>query len=423
MFLRRLSQEASELQAGRKPANSLVDKIVFLVNPIYNADGNEKWGPVDRNRPEQDGPAMVGLRPNGQGLDLNRDCIKAESPEMNSALASIYNKWDPDVVMDLHTTDGTRHGFELTYAPPTHPNTDPLVMKIARDELIPGVRREFNRQFKMDLFDYGNAAKRKDSTRWETFGFEGRYVTNYVGLRNRIGILSEATTFIPFKDRVVVTERFVTLTMEYVAENARRIVAASRDADKRMLAWSKDHPELGVRFEMAKGRVERVPIERAPGKKEKRPDAVDFIGMDIYDRWKPTKMAEFPAGYFVPASETLTVQKLAHHGVRVEALLEPWSGEVSELTASNVRIANSPFQGHRLVTVDGTFAKNRVVIPAGAFFVSTAQPLGVLIFNILEPESTDGAYAWGFVAPPKTGDKLSIMKTNTVPNVAKRVVP
>ncbi|HLK16362.1 MAG TPA: M14 family metallopeptidase, partial [Fimbriimonadaceae bacterium] len=189
-------------QAGPK---GLLGKVVLLVTPIYNIDGNEAFGPVEENRPEQDGPAMVGLRPNGAGLDLNRDALKAESPEMSAVLAHVYTTWDPDVMMDLHTTDGTRHGYELTYSPPLNPNTAPGILKLARDEIIPNVRKRMASEDHLPLFDYGNAERRNNQRIWATFGQEGRYCTNYVGLRNRIAILSEATTFIPFKARVFVT--------------------------------------------------------------------------------------------------------------------------------------------------------------------------------------------------------------------------
>ncbi|MES1227961.1 MAG: M14 family zinc carboxypeptidase, partial [Armatimonadota bacterium] len=186
IMLRRIAQD----KAAGKP--TLLKDMVLLVNPIYNADGNEKWGPVAKNRPEQDGPDIVGLRANGQNFDLNRDCIKAESPEMKAALESVYTKWDPDVVMDLHTTDGTRHGYELTYSPPLNPSTPNEVRTYSQDVLLPAVRADLKANKGILTFDYGNA----EGTAWRTFGQEGRYVTNYAGLCNRIGILSEATTFI-----------------------------------------------------------------------------------------------------------------------------------------------------------------------------------------------------------------------------------
>ncbi len=200
-------------------------KIVLLMTPIYNIDGEfrESSGPVARNRPEQDGPGMVGVRPNGAGLDLNRDAIKAESPETRGVLAHVYNTWDPDVMMDLHTTDGTRHGWELTYAPPMNPDTDPGIMHFTRDTLLPTIRRELEQKFGMLTFDYGNVEtpRGKKVKAWYSYGEEGRYCTHYVGLRGRISILSEATTFIPFKARVIVTDRFVSAILEYVAAHAR----------------------------------------------------------------------------------------------------------------------------------------------------------------------------------------------------------
>ncbi|MBK8100881.1 MAG: Na+/H+ antiporter NhaA [Planctomycetes bacterium] len=58
--------------------------------PVYNPDGNEA---VDRkNRPEQNGPDTVGKRPNGQGLDLNRDFVKADAPETRAAAADRHRR-------------------------------------------------------------------------------------------------------------------------------------------------------------------------------------------------------------------------------------------------------------------------------------------------------------------------------------------
>ena len=44
----------------------------------------------------------------------------AEAPETRASLA-MFNAWDPDLFVDLHTTDGSYHGYALTYAPSLHP--------------------------------------------------------------------------------------------------------------------------------------------------------------------------------------------------------------------------------------------------------------------------------------------------------------
>ena len=412
-LLRRLCQEAVALKYKKKiDGPTLVNKMVFLINPIYNADGNEKFDRVEKNRPQQDGPAMVGVRPNGAGFDLNRDSIKAESPEMTAALQSIYNAWEPDLTMDLHTTDGTRHGFDLTYAPPTNPNTDPGIMKYSRDELLPTVRAQYRKLYNLELFDYGNAAKPKDQPmRWETFGHEGRYVTNYVGLRNRVAILSEAITYLPFKDRVISTDKFVALILEKVAKDAKRVIRLGQEADKRMGDWANMGQELGVRFVMAKRKgQEAVPLERQPGKREKKPEQIDYVRMDVYDRWNATKTATFPRAYLIPASQTATAQLLQKHGIKVSKLAGAWSGKVMVFDIATANQAGFAFQGHKLWTLDGAFKEANVSAAAGDYVVQTNQHLGALAFHILEPESTDGAAAWGYLGDFQAGQEYAVKK-------------
>ena len=97
--------------------------VVLLVNPIYNADGNERVN--IRNRGSQFGPvAGMGQRHNAQDLDLNRDNTKLETAEARS-MARLLVEYDPHVVIDLHTTNGSDHGFYLTYDTSANPNTAP----------------------------------------------------------------------------------------------------------------------------------------------------------------------------------------------------------------------------------------------------------------------------------------------------------
>ncbi len=378
----------------------VLDHLILLVNPIYNIDGNEKFGPVARNRPEQDGPDVVGVRPNGQNLDLNRDCMKAESPEMRSVLETIYGKWNPDVVMDLHTTDGTRHGFELTYSPPLNPNTDSAVMKFSRDELLPAIRGEMRSKYGNEFFDYGNGERRNNVRSWYTFGQEGRYVTNYAGIRNRIGILSEATTFIPFKARIEATDHFVWSMLEYLDKRSARVVAMTREADLHAVEAATKAPSLGVRFDFADRGDEEVPIEKlakgeAPG--EKRPKAVEKIKMRIFDRFKVTKTAKLPAAYIFSGSLTSVADLLRRHGVVVEKLDAEFDTNADTFVLSELNQSPSAFQGHKLVRLEGMFQNGQLNASPGSYLVRTAQPLSTLIFHLLEPESLDGVAAWGFL--------------------------
>jgi hypothetical protein len=367
----------------------ILDAATLVIAPIYNADGNEKFGDGMLNRPHQDGPARVGERHNGMGLDLNRDCIKAESPEMRGVLKEVYSAWDPDVVFDLHTTNGTRHGFHLTYGPATHPDTDPAVLRYQRDVLLPSVRKQLRKTHKWELFDYGNAERRGGETIWATFGYEGRYVTNYAGLRNRIGILSEAVSFLPFRFRVETTYQFVLATLNRLTEDRRQIRKSIVAAD------AYRGPEAGIAFEMAARGKEKVDLEDVPPGTRidhtKAPTKWKTVVLPTYDRWATTSTAKVPSMYAVPKASAAAIKLLRFHGIELAELQKNPTG-FEQFLIKNTKV--SPvFQGHPLRTVDGTW-EQRGATTEDYWIVSTDQPLRMLIFHLLDPLSTDGFVTW-----------------------------
>ena len=117
----------------------LLAKVIVLMAPIYNADGNERISLT--NRTEQNGPiGGVGVRENSQGLDLNRDFMKVEAPE-TKALLHLFNQWDPHLTVDLHTTDGSYHGYHLTYSPPLNPSGDGPLLEFHRKKMMPALTK------------------------------------------------------------------------------------------------------------------------------------------------------------------------------------------------------------------------------------------------------------------------------------------
>jgi len=393
----------------------LLDKLVLIVLPIYNIDGNEKLGPQSRNRRHQLGPEQVGIRYNGQGLDLNRDYVKLEAPETRAAAEHVFATWDPDVYVDLHATNGTIHGYQLTYAPPLHPDTVGCIQAYARDELLIEVRKAMHARYGLHIFDYGN------TPRWDfadkPFGWYAsapipRYGTNYVGLRNRISILSEAMSHLPFEDRVGATYRFVRLILEKIARDADRVVELTRRADLQVTAWGAEPqkaPELGVRFEFASRGREKVLLDRSetPEMRDRRPknrppgppeDVVEFE-TEIFDRFKATRTRRFPSAYLFTENVPAVAELLARHGIVVERTRSPWRGSAESFKISAIDKAERTYQGHKLVRLEGTFVSQQVTIPPGRCIVRTAQPLGILIFQLLEPESLDGVTTWNLLDP------------------------
>lgn len=405
MLLRDLSKPG---QGG-----GLLKKLVLIVLPIYNIDGNEEFGPQAKHRPHQLGPDWVGVRSNGQGLDLNRDYVKLEAPETRAVVEHVFKTWDPHVFLDLHATNGTLHGYPLTYAPPLHPDTAKGVLDYTRDELLPSVRKEARNRYGLELFDYGNTPRWDFADKpfaWYASRPAPRYSTNYIGLRNRIAVLSEAMSHLPFEERVQATYRFVHLILEQIAKDADRVIELTSEADRQIAELgrsSEDTPELGLRFEqVSRGREtilldksetpalrDQKPIDRPPGPPE---NIVEFE-TDIITRFAATRTRRLPAGYLFGSELVNVAELLRKHGILVEEIDRPWQGEVETFRIESIDRSERPYQGHRLVTLEGNLRSEQRTFPKGSYLVRTTQPLGLLLFQLLEPESLDGVATWNLL--------------------------
>ena len=194
---------ARELGAGQHP--ELLRDLVFLLAPIYNADGNQPMSP--NNRPGQHGPdGGMGQRANGQGLDLNRDHIKLESPEARG-FVKLLSDWDPAMVIDTHTTNGSYHQYTLTYDGPRNAASPAELISYTRDDFLPEVGRRMEKATGYKSFYYGNFSE--DHTQWNSYPAWPRYGTQYVAARGRLSILSEAYAYASYRDRIFVTKEFV----------------------------------------------------------------------------------------------------------------------------------------------------------------------------------------------------------------------
>src|SRR5436190_20072241 len=152
----------------------LLEHLVIVIAPIFNADGNEKFG---NHRPEQAGPPAVGTRENAAGLDLNRDFVKLESPEVR-ALVKLLNTWNPAVVIDCHTTNGSHHRYTLTYEGGRCPAGDSRLIEFTQGKLLPAATKLLKEKTGFDSYFYGNFAG--DHARWETVLPQPRFGTHYV---------------------------------------------------------------------------------------------------------------------------------------------------------------------------------------------------------------------------------------------------
>ncbi|MGE0042291.1 MAG: M14 family metallopeptidase [Vicinamibacterales bacterium] len=418
----------------------LLKKLVVLIAPIYNADGNERVGP--EHRASQNGPvAGVGTRENAKGLDLNRDYMKLESAE-SRALMALLARWDPLVTVDLHTTDGSYHGFHLTYSPTLNPNADPRLIELERDRLLPAIREAVKREHGFDTYYYGNFVSENGGARegprvdpdnpgdtvWRTFDHRPRYGNNYLGLRNRVAILSEAYSYLDFEGRVRATEAFVEETLNAVAANAARIVQLTSRIDRETVTMggqampvgnsaaarrARAAREQGVRFELKPlpdlatilvGDVETRANPRSGLEMRMRTDMAVPVQMKDYGVFEPTRSVMMPRGWILPKGIVesgrldAALERLKLHGVEVQRVLRDATVDVERFVIVNVDRAEQEIQGHREVTITGNYDAAKLLVQAGALYVSARQPLSRLAFYLMQPESDDGFVTWGIIS-------------------------
>ena len=131
----------------------LLDDQILLFVPIYNADGNDKL--TSDSRPSQEmSPLMVGER-QAHGYDLNRDGMAVETAETRALYMNVIQRWDPALLVDLHTTNGTWHGYSLTYAPSYHTAGDVVTSAYTADVMLPAIAGSVKQKFNLDFGWYG----------------------------------------------------------------------------------------------------------------------------------------------------------------------------------------------------------------------------------------------------------------------------
>jgi len=408
------------------PLRPLLDSVVLVVVPIYNADGNDAFGPEARNRPAQQGPASVGLRPNGQGLDLNRDYLKQEAPETRAS-AALINAWDPDLFIDLHTTNGSYHGYVLTYDWGLNPNSSPANDYI-RDTFLPEVRTRMRARHRQEVFSYGNFRNADPDSLvrgWETYDPRPRFGTNWMGLRGRMSILSEAYSHADFKTRVDATYNFVLEILRLAVEERATIkslnLAASRYRPDSVALRSDFGPPttMDVIAEM----TERANEGSGPFARRRQTGVFKTIRMPVYDRFQATRKEVIPAAYLFGPQYAEVAALLRAQGIEVRRLHVGFSGNTEAFQVDSL-VVEPLFEGHRTIRVEGKWGAGSSTIPAGWYTVMTDQPLGTFAAYLLEPASEDGLATWNFFDRSlRRGQAAPVLRVRTPLNVPSEMLP
>lgn len=397
---------ARELLLGSR--KDLLKNIIFLICPNFNPDGNEAIS--TKNRTHQNGPKNgVGLRSNGQMLDINRDGIKLETPEMNGLLKNVFLKWDPQLTVDCHTTNGSFHEEPVTFSWMMNCAGDRSLMDYMEKQMMPDVSSVLLNNYKVDNCFYGEFIDMKNPEKgWIEYASEPRYMTNYIGVRNRLAILNENYVYADYKTRVLGCYGLLQSISDYCAKHAPEIKQLIANVDKKTIARGAnpaltDSLPISYTGKPLDKKITIKTFEVEPAK-----DTTGYMDYVPTDRKKTvevpyiatyvaTKSVKFPFAYLVKIADPTVINLLQRHGIVVGKLIKAQTLSVESFQMTKLEPEKRLNQGHYTHTTQGAWKSVQQEFSAGTYVVRTAQPLANLAAYLLEPQTNDGLLTWNFL--------------------------
>jgi hypothetical protein len=381
-----------------------LDGAIFVIIPVFNVDGHEHFSPY--NRPSQNGPESTGLRANAQRLNLNRDYIKADTPEMRAWL-KLFNAWNPDFHIDNHVTDGADFQYDVTWDMARNQDIAEPAGAWVRERFVPELDKRMAADGHM-VAPYG--ALRNVGGRREFFMevFSPRYSHLYSAVQNRPSLLVETHSLKAAKTRAWANYDINRHAIETILLDPEALRRAVRESDRGIAARAGD-PNAPPVYLAGKTSDKSRPLvyhslKNGPFKSEVTGSTVnrfttepDDIATVIHDQIDTVTEARMPRAYIVPAVWTNVIELLKLHGVEMERVGKPLDEEFETYRFSNIKFDARSQEGHVAIAFDARPVKERVVVAAGAWRIPMQQRRARLILAVLEPQAPDSLARWGLM--------------------------
>ncbi len=398
---------ASDMQGspyGKHPSPELLDHVSIIFIPIFNVDGHERFGPF--NRINQNGPKEMGWRTNANNLNLNRDFLKADTPEMQAWL-KMFNHWMPDFFIDTHTTNGADYQYQLTYSMDILGSMDPGLTQWSEDvflkDMISGLEAAGVPVF--PYVEFRNWHNPKSGLKSSVS--PPMLSQAYTSLRNRPGLLVETHMLKPYNQRVEATYECLKISLGIIAKERNNLQALIQKADAFVSGANfrkQDFPLLfqtltndsvmvnflGIGYEEVKSNITGETWFKYGDQK------TTFL-LPYFSKTKPVKVVKLPEAYIIPAEWENVIHLLEIHGIQLYRLDKETTVPVSSYRMKEPKWQMQPFEGRHVMTNIAYEEFNReCAFPAGSAVVSMNQASARIIAHILEPDG-DGSYLyWGF---------------------------
>ncbi len=394
---------ARELLVEKKHAAFLKNVNIVLV-PVFSVDAHERFGPY--NRVNQNGPVEMGWRATAQNLNLNRDWMKADSPEMRGQIG-LVQRYRPDFFFDNHTTDGSDYQYVLTLGIPWAQTIAPKAAQFGRD-LYALIKTDCEKAGFPTAPYFGMADRTDPSKGISVTDYSPRFSHGYLATMDRPGMLVETHVLKPYKQRVEATHRVMIETIQYCIANKAALKQMNRDSDAAASA-AKDGSKFVLSSRLT---AERTPFTFLGYEYAPKPSAITGDQIAAWRRDKPTTVNTFvrwnfepetiataPAAYAVPPEWQAVNQTLALHGLMSYTIGREAKtfGQVTRL--SNVKFPSQPFESRFQPNYQSATAVEPVTLPVGTRIYPINQKNAKLLVHLLAPNGPDSLLKWGSFNP------------------------
>ena len=385
---------------GRENGDLLND-FSFLFIPVLSPDGLANFSPF--NRINQNGPKQMGWRVNAQGLNLNRDFTKLDTPELRG-FAALFNQWQPDLFFDTHATDGADYQYVTTYSVEDFGNYDAGLSQWLSSVWEPKIKAAMN-ELDIPITRYIEFHPWGDPTgSLYDESFSAMFSEAYTMARNCPGILLETHMLKPYKDRVLSTYHMIVETLRIIAAdkvNFQNVLAQARNNDLNLSELPINMQSelndtiwedfLGYHFDTVQSDVTgswyySYDLTKPETRKTRRIRAT-----------RPEKNLNVPKEYIIPAQYKEVIDIVEAHGFEMNLLKSEKTLQVNTYRFSDVSFMPTPSEGRcRVARFNAEEITKEVIFPKGSAVVKTSQNGVRLLMNLLEPEMHGSLFEWGF---------------------------
>ncbi|MGS0682219.1 M14 family metallopeptidase [Shewanella sp. 125m-7] len=378
----------------------LLDKANLLFVPIFSVDGHERSS--EYNRVNQRGPVNMGWRTTAQNLNLNRDYAKADTPEMQHMLRAI-NIWQPDLYIDVHVTDGIDYQYDVTFGYNLAQGQSPAIYNWLENSYRPAIESSLTEQGHVPgplVFAIDNADITKGMSLWNA---SPRFSNGYGDARHLPTILIENHSLKPFKQRVLGTYVLLESSLKAIANDSTKLKSAIqqdryRYSPRVTLTWQQEQQAQGwdfkgIGYTLEQSAISGNDIVRWNGEPKL------YANLPVVGGTKADIKVNRPDAYYIPPQWQEVIERLSVHGIRMTTLSKPTELTLQQYQFAEPSFANNDYEGRQRIKAVVSSQAIDAQLPAGTVRIDTKQPLGDLAILLLEPQSPDSLFQWGFFNP------------------------